>query len=193
TLQALLGGTFVNYFNQFGRTWQVYVQADGEYRARPETVGQFYVRNAAGKAVPLSSLVTMRNSIGPEFLMRFNACGCAQTNAALAPRYSTEQGMKAWEEVFAETMPPEMGYDYFGMSFQEKVAAQGVSPAIVFGFSLLVVFLILAAQYESWSLPFAALLGTPIAVFGAMAALWLRGFANDVFTQIGLVMLICIA
>jgi len=95
--------------------------------------------------------------------------------------------------VFAETMPPEMGYDYFGMSFQEKVAAQGVSPAIVFGFSLLIVFLILAAQYESWSLPFAVLLGTPIAVFGAMAALWLRGFDNDVFTQIGLVMLIGLA
>src|SRR5215472_4109653 len=193
TLQTLLGGTFVNYFNQFGRTWQVYVQAEGQYRARSETVGQFYVRNAEGKAVPLSSMVTIRNSVGPEFVMRFNEYRCAQINASLAPGYSTQQGMRALEEVFAETMPPEMGYDYFGMSFQEKVAAQGVSPAIVFGFSLLVVFLILAAQYESWSLPFAALLGTPIAVFGAMAALWLRGFSNDVFTQIGLVMLIGLA
>jgi HAE1 family hydrophobic/amphiphilic exporter-1 len=171
----------------------VYVQAEGEYRARPETVGQFYVRNAEGKAVPLSSLVTMRNSIGPEFLMRFNEHRCAQINASLAPGYSTQQGMKALEEVFAETMPPEMGYDYFGMSFQEKLAAQGVSPALVFGFSLLVVFLILAAQYESWSLPFAVLLGTPIAVFGAMAALWLRRFDNDVYAQIGLVMLIGLA
>jgi len=193
TLQTLLGGTFVNYFNQFGRTWQVYVQADGEYRARPETVGQFYVRNAEGKAVPLSSMVTIRNSVGPEFVMRFNEYRCAQINASLAPGYSTQQGMKALEEVFAETMPPEMGYDYFGMSFQEKVAAQGVSPAVVFGFSLLIVFLILAAQYESWSLPFGVLLGTPIAVFGAMAALWLRGFDNDVFAQVGLVMLIGLA
>src|SRR5215475_2675890 len=106
TLQTLLGGTFVNYFNQFGRTWQVYVQADGEYRARPETVGQFYVRNAEGKAVPLSSMVTIRKSVGPEFVMRFNEYRCAQINASLAPGYSTQQGMKALEEVFAETMPP---------------------------------------------------------------------------------------
>ena len=111
---------------------------------------------------------------------------------SLAPGYSTQQGMKALEEVFAETMPPEMGYDYFGMSFQEKVAAQGVSPASSSA-SPSVVFLILAAQYESWSLPFAVLLGTPIAVFGAMAALWLRGFENDVYAQIGLVMLIGLA
>jgi len=193
TLQALLGGTFVNYFNRFGRTWQVYVQADGEYRARPETVGQFYVRNAEGKAVPLSSLVTMRNTYGPEFSIRFNEYRAAQINGTLAPGYSSQQGMKALEEVFAQTMPREMGFDYSGMSFQEKVAAEGVSPTVIFGFSFLVVFLILAAQYESWTLPFGVLLGTPIAVFGAMAALWLRRFDNDVFVQIGLVMLIGLA
>ncbi len=193
TLQALLGGTFVNYFNRFGRVWQVYVQAEGESRARPETVGQFYVRNAEGKPVPLSSLVTMRNAYGPEFSIRFNEYRSAQINASLAPGFSTQQGMKALEEVFAQTMPREMGFDYSGMSFQEKVAAEGVSPTVVFGFSFLVVFLILAAQYESWTLPFGVLLGTPIAVFGAMAALWLRRFDNDVFAQIGLVMLIGLA
>jgi HAE1 family hydrophobic/amphiphilic exporter-1 len=193
TLQALLGGTFVNYFNRFGRTWQVYVQAEGEYRARPETVGQFYVRNAEGKPVPLSSLVTMRDTYGPEFSIRFNEYRCAQINATLAPGFSTQQGMKALEEVFAQTMAREMGFDYSGMSFQEKVAAEGVSPTVIFGFSFLVVFLILAAQYESWTLPFGVLLGTPIAVFGAMAALWLRRFDNDVFAQIGLVMIIGLA
>jgi HAE1 family hydrophobic/amphiphilic exporter-1 len=193
TLQALLGGNFVNYFNRFGRVWQVYVQADGEFRTRPETVGQFYVRNAEGKAVPLSSLVTMRNVYGPEFSIRFNEYRAAQINASAAPGYSSQQAMTAMEEVFQQTMPREMGFDYSGMSFQEKVAAQGVSPTVVFGLSLLVVFLILAAQYESWSLPFGVLLGTPIAVFGALGALWLRRFDNDVFAQIGLVMLIGLA
>jgi HAE1 family hydrophobic/amphiphilic exporter-1 len=193
TLQALLGGNFVNYFNRFGRVWHVYVQADGEFRTRPETVGQFYVRNAEGKAVPLSSLVTMRDTFGPEFSIRFNEYRAAQINASAAPGYSSQQAMKAMEEVFAQTMPKEMGFDYMGMSFQEKVAAEGVSPSVIFGLSLLVVFLILAAQYESWSLPFGVLLGTPIAVFGAMAALWLRRFDNDVFAQIGLVMLIGLA
>jgi HAE1 family hydrophobic/amphiphilic exporter-1 len=193
TLQALLGGNFVNYFNRFGRVWQVYVQADGEFRTRPETVGQFYVRNAEGKAVPLSSLVSMRDSYGPEFSIRFNEYRAAQINASAAPGYSSQQAMQAMEEVFAQTMPKEMGFDYMGMSYQEKVASEGVSPTVIFGLSLLVVFLILAAQYESWSLPFGVLLGTPIAVFGAMAALWLRRFDNDVFAQIGLVMLIGLA
>src|SRR5262245_39257769 len=193
TLQSLLGGNFINYFNRFGRVWQVYVQAEGEFRTQAETVGRFYVRNAQGKAVPLSSLVTMRETYGPEFSIRFNEYRAAQISAAAAPGYSSQQAMKAMEEVFAETMPREMGFDYSGMSYQEKVAAEGVSPNVIFGLSLLVVFLILAAQYESWSLPFGVLLGTPIAVFGAMAALWLRRFENDVFAQVGLVMLIGLA
>ncbi len=193
TLQAFLGGTFVNYFNRFGRVWQVYVQAEGEFRTKADNVGQFYVRNAAGQPVPLSTLVTMKEVNGPEFTIRFNEHRAAQINGVLKPGYSTQQGMTALEEVFAETMPREMGYDYMGMSFQEKVAAEGIPPAAVFGFSLLVVFLILAAQYESWTLPFGVLLGTPIAVFGAVAALWLYRFEMDVFAQIGLVMMIGLA
>jgi HAE1 family hydrophobic/amphiphilic exporter-1 len=193
SLQALLGGTFINYFNRFGRVWQVYVQADGEFRTRPETVGQFHVRNADGKPVPLSSLVRMDDIHGPEFSIRFNGYRAAQINASAAEGYSSQQAMQALEEVFAQTMPREMGFDYSGMSYQEKVASEGISPLVVFGLSLLVVFLILAAQYESWSLPFGVLLGTPIAVFGALAALWLRGYDNDVFAQIGLVMLIGLA
>jgi HAE1 family hydrophobic/amphiphilic exporter-1 len=166
------------------------VQAEGEYRTTPENVGQFRVRNAEGQAVPLSTLVSMRTIYGPEFTIRFNGYRAAQINGSVAPGYSTGQAMAALEQVFAETMPPEMGYDYLGMSFQEKTAAQGVPPIVVFGLSFLMVFLILAAQYESWTLPFGVLLSTPIAVFGAVTVLWLRAFENNVYTQIGLVMLI---
>ncbi len=192
-LQAFLGGAFVNYFNQYGRVWQVYVQAEGEFRTRAENVGQFYVRNADGKAVPLSTLVAMRPVNGPEFTTRFNEYRAAQINGLLAPGYSTRQGMRALEEVFAQTMSRDMGFDYSGMSFQEKVAAEGIPPSAVFGFSLLVVFLLLAAQYESWTLPFGVLLGTPIAVLGAVGALWLGRFELDVFSQIGLIMVIGLA
>jgi HAE1 family hydrophobic/amphiphilic exporter-1 len=192
-LQAFLGGAFVNYFNQYGRVWQVYVQAEGEFRTKAENVGQFYVRNAAGHPVPLSTLVRMRQINGPEFTMRFNEYRAAQINGSLAPGYSTRQGMRALEEVFAQTMPRDMGFDYSGISFQERVAEDGIPPVAVFGFSLLVVFLLLAAQYESWTLPFGVLLGTPIAVLGAVGALWLGRFELDVFSQIGLVMVIGLA
>ncbi len=193
TLQAFLGGAFVNYFNRFGRVWQTYVQAEGDFRTRAENIGQFYVRNGNGEPVPLSTLVTMRQVNGPEFTVRFNEHRAAQINGTLAAGYTTQQGMRALEEVFAQTMPRDMGFDYMGMSFQEKVAAEGIPAAAVFGFSLLVVFLLLAAQYESWTLPFGVLLGTPIAVFGAVSALWLRRFDLDVFSQIGLIMVIGLA
>jgi HAE1 family hydrophobic/amphiphilic exporter-1 len=192
-LQTFLGGAFVNYFNEFGRVWQVYIQAEGEFRTRPEDVGQFYVRNAAGQALPLSTLVSMREVTGPEFTLRFNGYRAAQINGVLAPGFSTRQGMRALEQVFAETMPREMGFDYSGMSFQERVAEEGIPPAAVFGFSLLIVFLLLAAQYESWTLPFGVLLGTPIAVLGAVGALWIARLQLDVFSQIGLVMVIGLA
>jgi HAE1 family hydrophobic/amphiphilic exporter-1 len=185
-----MGGVFVNYFNRFGRVWQVYVQAEGDFRTEADNVGQFRVRNSDGQTVPLSTLVKMETTYGPEFTVRFNGYRAAQINGILAPGYSSGQGMQALEEVFAQTMPREMGYDYSGMSFQEKVAAEGVPASVIFGFSLLFVFLILAAQYESWSLPFSVLLTTPVAVFGAFAALWLRAFENNVYAQIGLVMLI---
>ncbi|HKE10471.1 MAG TPA: efflux RND transporter permease subunit, partial [Myxococcota bacterium] len=190
TLQTFMGGFFVNYFNQFGRVWQVYVQAEGDYRTEAQNVGQFYVRNKEGDAVPLSTLVSPRPTNGPEFTVRFNEHQAAQINGILAPGFSTNQGMRALEEVFAQTMPTAMGYEYMGMSFQEKEASEGVPASVIFGFSLLMVFLILAAQYESWSLPFSVLLVTPIGVFGAFLLLWLRAFENNVFAQVGLVMLI---
>ena len=151
------------------------------------------MRNAKGETVPLSALTSIRRISGPEFTMRYNLYRSAQINASGAPGVSSAQAMHALEEVFAETMPKEMGYDYMGMSFQEKKAQQGISPMVIFAFSLLCVFLILAAQYESWSLPFSVLLGTPIAVVGAFAALLLRGQENNVYAQIGLVMLIGLA
>jgi hydrophobic/amphiphilic exporter-1 (mainly G- bacteria), HAE1 family len=206
TIQTFMGGYFVNYFNRFGRQWQVYVEAENEYRTKSENVGQFFVRNGNGEMVPLSALTRFESRAGPEFTMRFNEYRCAQINGAAAPGYSSSQAMKALEDVFAQSMPPEMGYDYSGISFQEKLAQQGVPPGVIFGFSLLFVFLILAALYESWTLPLSVLLSTPVAVFGALGVLLLRRvflshvlppymlqIETDVYSQIGLVMLIGLA
>ncbi|HEY6347040.1 MAG TPA: multidrug efflux RND transporter permease subunit [Bryobacteraceae bacterium] len=193
TLQTFMGGYLVNYFNRFGRQWQVYVEAEGEYRTRAENMGQFYVGNSRGGMVPLSAVTGINGINGPEFTMRYNEYHAAQINASASPGYSSGQAMKALEDTFARTMPREMGFDYTGMSFQEQKASQGVPPVAIFGLSLLFVFLILAALYESWSLPFSVLLGTPVAVLGAYLTLWLRAFENNVYAQIGLVMLIGLA
>ena len=206
TIQAFMGGQFINYFNDFGRTWQVYVEAEAPYRSNLENVGQFYVRNNRGEMAPLSALVKFESRFGPEFTMRYNEYRSAQINGSAAPGYSSDQATAALEDVFKQTMPSEMGFDYMGMSYQEQKAREGVSASVIFGFSLLFVFLVLAALYESWSLPFSVLLGTSGAVFGAFGVLWLRravGSAfypaymvqleNDVYSQIGLVMLIGLA
>ncbi len=193
TVQTFLGGYFVNYFNRFGLQWQVYIQAEGEYRTDIDNLGLFFVTNDKGQAVPVNSFIHAKRSFGPEFTMRYNMFRCSQINAAVAPGFSTNQAMRALEDVFAQTMPSGMGFDYFGMSYQEQKAAQGVPPTAIFGLSLLFVFLILAAQYESWSLPFSVLLTTPIAVFGAFAGLSIRGMQNNLYAQIGLVMLIGLA
>src|SRR5437762_2226144 len=193
TLQTFMGGFFVNYFNRFGRTWQVYIEAEGDYRTDAKNVGQFFVRNSAGTPVPLDAISTVENIAGPEFTVRYNEYRAAQINGSAAPGYSSYQAMNALEETFRQTMPNEMGYDYLGLSFQEKKAQQGVSPTLVFGMSLLFVFLILAALYESWSLPFSVLLGTPVAVLGAFVTLFLRDMQNNIYAQIGLIMLIGLA
>ncbi len=169
------------------------MQAEGDYRTRAQNLGQFYVLNNAGKMVPLAAITSVKQATGPEFIMRYNLYPSAQINASARPGFSSAQAMRAMEEVFAETMPAGMGYDYLGMSYQEQKAHQGVSPMVIFGFSLLCVFLILAAQYESWSLPFSVLLGTPIAVFGAFSGLMVGHYENNVYAQIGLVMLIGLA
>ncbi len=193
TLQTFMGGFFVNYFNRFGRTWQVYIEAEGDYRTDAKNVGQFFVRNSTGTPVPLDAISSIEDIAGPEFTLRYNEYRAAQINGSAAPGYSSYQAMSALEETFRQTMPNGMGYDYLGLSYQEKKAQQGVSPTLVFGMSLLFVFLILAALYESWSLPFSVLLGTPVAVFGAFVTLWWRGMQNNIYAQIGLIMLIGLA
>jgi len=206
TLQTFMGGQFVNYFNQFGRAWQVYVEAEAPYRSNLDNAGQFYVRNNKGEMVPLSTLTRFESRYGPEFKMRFNEYSAAQIIGSAAPGYSSDQATAALEDVFRQTMPPEMGFDYMGMSRQEQKAREGVPSWVIFAMSFVFVFLILAALYESWSLPFGVLLSTPVAVFGAFGLLWLRRTVlgmifpafmvqidNDVYSQIGLVMLIGLA
>jgi HAE1 family hydrophobic/amphiphilic exporter-1 len=187
TLQAFLGGLFVNQFNRFGRQWRVFLQAEAEDRLNPEDIGNFYVRNDDGNMLPLSTVVTSRRVFGPEYTQRFNLFRAVQLTGQPAPGYSSGQAMAALEEVAHQVLPAEMGYDWADLSFQERRAA-GRAP-IVFGLSFGFVFLILAALYESWSLPFSVLLSVPVAVVGAFIGLWARGFALDVYGQIGLVML----
>ncbi len=193
TLQTFMGGNFVNYFNRFGRQWQVYIEAEDKYRSSVEDLGLFYVRNSQGQSLPLTAFAKAERRNGPEYVLHYNEYPAAQINVTAAPGYSSDQANRALEEVFAQTMPKGMGFDYFGMSFQEKKAAEGVKPAEIFALSLFCVFLILAAQYESWTLPFSVLLGTPTAILGAFLALNARALQNNVFAQIGLIMLIGLA
>jgi len=188
TLQAFLGGAYVNQFNRFGRQWKVYLQAEPEYRTSADKINNFYVRNAKGDMTPLASLVTIKRVSGPEYTNRFNLFRSIQINGAPTPGYSSGQAMAAMEQVANEVLPNGFGYAWSDMSYQEKKAEGG--QAMVFGMSFLFVFLILAALYESWTLPFSVLLSVPVAVLGAYAGLILRKFDNNVFAQIGLIMLI---
>lgn len=190
TLQAFMGGTLVNYFNRFGRQWQTYIEAEGTSRTDIGNIDQFYVTAANGNRVPLSSLVTVRRTTGPEFTTRFNEYEAADITIVAKPGYSSGQVMNALETVFKQTMPQGMGMDYSGLSYQEHKAQESIPAWVVYALSILLCFLILAAQYESWSLPFGVLLSTPVAIFGAYLALTLRHLENDVYAQIGLVMLI---
>jgi HAE1 family hydrophobic/amphiphilic exporter-1 len=191
TLQAYLGGLYLNQFNRFGRQWRVFLQAEGEERRSDQDINQYYVRNNDGNMVPLSSLVTTRHISGPEYTNRFNLYRAAQVIGAAAPGYSSGQAMAALEEVAKEVLPPEMGYDWADLSYQEKKASGGA--VIAFALSLVFVFLILAALYESWSLPFSVLLTVPVAIFGAFVGLMLRGYDLDVYAQIGLIVLVGLA
>jgi len=191
TMQAYLGGLFLNQFNRFGRQWRVFLQAEGEERLSDRDIEQYYVRNNDGNMVPLSSLVTTRRISGPEYTNRFNVYRAAQIIGSAAPGYSSGQAMAALEEVAKQTLPPEIGYDWADLSYQERKASG--TTTTVFALSLVFVFLILAALYESWSLPFSVLLTVPIAIFGAFLGLWLRGYDLDVYAQIGLIVLIGLA
>jgi HAE1 family hydrophobic/amphiphilic exporter-1 len=195
TLGALLGSSYVNDFNRFGRVYKVYVQAEPEYRTDPKQFGLFAVRSAKGDMVPLDTLVSTRSTSGPEFTNRFNLYRAAEVSGVPAEGYSSAQALKALEEVAAEVLPADMGYEWADMSYQERRAP---SPGPTFAVAILLVFLVLAAQYESWTLPFSVLLGTPFAVFGAYFGLWAArhtstSYVNNIFAQIGLIMLIGLA
>jgi hydrophobic/amphiphilic exporter-1 (mainly G- bacteria), HAE1 family len=191
TLQAYLGGLYLNQFNRFGRQWRVFLQAEGDERQSEQDIRNYYVRNSEGDMVPLSTLVTTRSISGPEYTNRFNLYRAAQVIGGAAPGYSSGDAMAALEEVAKQVLPPEMGYDWADLSYQEKQTSGAAVTA--FGLSLVFVFLILAALYESWSLPFSVLLTVPIAVFGAFVGLLLRGYNLDVYAQIGLIVLIGLA
>ncbi|MGH8011777.1 MAG: efflux RND transporter permease subunit, partial [Candidatus Binataceae bacterium] len=186
-LQTLLGSVYVNQFNRFGRVWKVFVQAEPQYRNEASDVGQFYVRNGNGGMVPLSTLVTMRRTTGPEYTTRFNEYRGIEIFGTPAPGYSTGDAMNAIAMVANDVLPRDMGYAWNGITYQQAIAGGGSG---VFALSLILVFLILAALYQSWSLPFSVLLSVPIAVCGAFVGLWARGFDNDIYAQIGLIMLI---
>ncbi|HET9373097.1 MAG TPA: efflux RND transporter permease subunit, partial [Vicinamibacterales bacterium] len=195
TLGALLGSSYVNDFNRFGRVYKVYVQAEPEFRRDPKQLGLFYVRGSNGSMVPLDTLVRTQPTSGPEFTNRFNLFRAAELTGVPAAGYSSAQALAALEETARAVLPADMSYDWADMSYQEK-RAPGV--ALAFSLAVLLVFLLLAAQYESWGLPFSVLLGTPFAAFGAYFGLWLLGrwspsYVNNVFAQIGLIMLIGLA
>ena len=188
TLQAFLGGSYVNDFTQFGRQWRVFLQADRGYRTGPESIEKFYVKSSTGQMVPLSSFVTVRQISGPEYIVRFNLYRSVEVQGAQAPGYSSGQALDALEEVAKQTLPSTMGYAWNALAYQQKLASG--SSVQVLGLALLFVFLILAALYESWSLPLSVLLSTPVAVLGAFLGLFAREFDNNVYAQIGLVMLV---
>lgn len=196
TIGAFLGGAYVNDFTKFGRLYKAYIQAEPEYRQTPEQASLFFLKNRYGESVPLSAFVEIKDISGPEFTNRYNLYRSVELTGGPADGYSSTEAMDALEEVATEVLPPGMGYEWSNMSFQEKKASG--TGSIVFVFSLIFVFLILSAQYESWSLPLSILLGTPFAIMGALLFLFLARFfsasyVNNIFTQISLVMLIGMA
>ncbi|MDX2452715.1 multidrug efflux RND transporter permease subunit [Desulfosarcina sp.] len=196
TVGAFLGGSYVNDFNRFGRLYKAYIQAEPEYRISEDRINLFFVKNSNGDRVPLSAFVSIKEVAGPDFTNRFNLYRSVELTGGPAPGFTSAQALDALEAVAVETLPADMSYAWANMSFQEKQASG--TAAIVFAFSLLFVFLILAAQYESWTLPMSILLGTPFAIFGAFLALYLARMTSttyelNIFAQIALVMLIGMA
>jgi HAE1 family hydrophobic/amphiphilic exporter-1/multidrug efflux pump len=191
TLAATLGNYYVNDFNKFGRTWQVLMSAEPQYRRKPEDIGAAWVRSDKGEMIPLASLATVKYSSGPETMERFNNLPSVKLFGQGAPGVSSGQAIAAVERIARENLPPDFGFDWGGASFQEK-RSSGTS-GLAIGMAVIMVFLILAAQYEKWSLPLSVMLALPFGTFGALAAVWLRGMTNDVYFQIGLVTLLGLA
>ena len=190
TLQTYLSGLYVNDFVEFGKVYRVFLQAESEFTSKPDDINRFYVRNNDGQMIPLSTLVTVSKISGPNFVSRFNLYNSAEIIGATAPGFSSGQAIKAIEEVMKE-MPAETGFEWSGLTLQEK-KSEGQAP-IIFGMAVLFVFLLLAAQYESWSLPFAVLLSVPTVILGTMVGLFARSFEMNIYAQVGMVMLIGLA
>lgn len=191
TVQAMLGSVYVNNFNKFGRVYNVYVQAQDTYRSSPDDINEIYVRSNTGSMVPLKSLVQIKNSKGPSLVSRFNSFNAARINGNAAPGYSSGQAMSTMEQIAKDVLPQGMTYSWGGQSYQEKKMAGTGTKVMAAG--IFMVFLILAALYEKWSLPFSILLAVPFGILGALIAVWFRGMSNDVYFQIGLVTLIALS
>jgi HAE1 family hydrophobic/amphiphilic exporter-1 len=190
-MSTAMGGAFVNDFNRFGRLYRVYVQAESADRLHAEDIGRIYVRSRTTNAmIPLSTLVTVKDIAGSELTTRFNLLRSVELQGAPARGYTSGQALAALEEVFAQTMPKEMSFAYSALSYQEKIAPP---PAPTLILAIICVFLLLAAMYESWKLPWAVLLGSPLVALGALFGVWAFGYDNNVYVQIGLVMLIGLA
>src|SRR5581483_5680983 len=188
TLQIFFGSLYVNDFNQFGRTFRVTMQAEQNSRASAGDITRLYVRNNQGGMVPLSTLGTLKPTVGPEFISHYNAYGSALINGSPAPGFSSSQAIAAMQRVAASVLPADYSYEWTGITYQELKA--GSVAILVFGGAMVFVFLFLAAQYESFSMPFMVILAVPLALFGAVLSLWLRGIQIDVYSQVGFVMLI---
>ncbi len=196
TVGAFMGGAYVNDFTRFGRLYKTYIQAEPQYRVDAKQINNFFIKNNVGKMVPLSTVATVKPISGPDYTTRFNLFRAVEVTGTPAKGYTSDDARKALKEVAAEVLPDDMGYSWNAMSFQEEKASGSL--AIILTFSLLFVFLILSAQYESWSLPLAILLGTPFAIFGALFALWAGRlisptFENNIFAQVSFVMLVGMA
>ncbi|MEI7927324.1 MAG: multidrug efflux RND transporter permease subunit [Verrucomicrobiales bacterium] len=191
TLQAYLGGAYVNDFNRFGRVYRVFLQAEPQFTSTPEDIRKFNVRNKDGLMVPLDTLVNVSATGGPAFTTRYNLFRTTEITGAPAPGYSSTQAVAAMEEVAKQVLPSNFGYEWTGLTYQEK-KAEGQA-VFIFGLAIVFVFLLLAAQYESWSLPFSVLLATPLVVLGTYLGLLMRGFENNIYAQIGIIMLIGLA
>jgi multidrug efflux pump subunit AcrB len=189
-LQTFLGGLYVNDFNRFGRTWRVYLEAEPEFRRQPNDINRFYVRSTHGDMVPLSTLVKTEPIVGPDVIYRYNRYRAVKILGSAAPGYSSGQAAAAMEDL-AKQLPPGFGYEWTGTVYQQK-QAEG-KEGYTFGLAAVLVFLFLAALYESWSTPFSVILAVPLGIFGALLGIFLRSYAYDVYTQIGIVTLIGLA
>ncbi len=191
TLQAYLGSAYVNDFNKFGRTWQVKVQADAKFRLKPEDIRQLEVRNSLGDMIPLGTLIRVDETLGPQTILRYNLYPAASITGSAAPGFSSGQALNLMEQMATSKFPSSMGFEWTGMSYQEKKV--GSETVVIFALAIVLVFLVLAAQYESWSLPMAVLLVVPLALLGTVVALLMREFDNNIYTQIGIVLIIGLA